>query len=325
MIRVLVLLILISAPAAAAPALPPFVVYHSPAPRCDVRPVAQACRNAELRDWREFLAHKSPYFLPVTKVRLADLHDHTTGTVEYGWTFRLIVPTPPARWRQLAITIGGVAVGTGQYDRHVRSGTLVVDVVIFRSQLAPGTHRVDAKVGSEPAFLFDLELEGSNAPPPVDPKQLAADSAAAAQRLPFLVTALPLKPDCNPQPRPAGCSQSIANMWNGLFNNKLAGHAHATKFARTSRPDAAGNPIWHWHFYLVFPTSPVNWLDRDLVIEIDRKQAPYSHRYKVVGTEALQVELTLLEANYSAGKHEVRAIERSTGNMLFSSETELVK
>ena len=61
------------------------------------------------------------------------------------------------------------------------------------------------------------------------------------------------------------------------------------------------------------------------VPEIDRKPAPYANRFKVSGTEALQVELTLLEADFAVGKHEVRAVDRTTKKVLFSSEIELVK
>ncbi len=323
MIRVLLALLLMSAPAAAAPALPPFVVYHSPAAMCDVIPVSPACRNAELKQWRDFLGDKLAQLFPrITKVRLADLFSRD-GSVRYGWTFRIIAPTPPARWRQLAITVGGVAVGKDPDARYEQFGSAVVQAVIERDQLAPGKHRVEAKNGTELVFAFDLELENTTAAPPVDPKKLAAEVISAAARPPFLVAALPTKPPC--KPAPAGCSQSVANMWIGLFTNTLAGHAHATKFTRTSRADAAGNPIWHWHFYLVFPTSPASWLDRDLEVEIDRKPAPYSHRYKVVGTEALQVELTLLESDFATGKHEVRAIDRASRKVLFSSEIELIK
>ncbi len=316
MFRLLAVLVLATTPAAAAP--DPFVVYHSPAARCDVHPVSAACRAAERRDWSEFLTGKAAQYFPrVTKLRLADLFDGKA--VHYGWTFRIIAPTAPPRWQQLAITVGGVAVATSPYDRYEQQGSLVAEATLDRAQLAPGTHQVVAKDGVTTVFAFDLELEGSSAPPPLDPKQLAADAASAAAKPPFTIAALPTKPACTARPSPAGCSQSVTRMWIDLFTDPKL---HATTFARKHRPDGTG---WHWQVYAVFPTAPASgWLDRDLEIQLDRTPAKYARRYRQVGTEAIVVELVLLETDHAPGTHELRALDR-TGKALLTTQVELEK
>ncbi len=316
MFRLLAVLVLATTPAAAAP--DPFVVYHSPAARCDVRPVTPACRAAERRDWSEFLTGKAAQYFPrVTKVRLADLFDGKA--IHYGWTFRIIAPTAPSGWRKLAITVGGIPAATSPYDRYEQQGSLVAEATIDRAQLAPGTHRIEAKEGATTVCAFDLELEGSSAPPPLDPKQLAADAATAAAKPPFTIAALPTKPACTDRPSPAGCSQSVERMWIDLFTDPKR---HTTTFARVHRPDGTG---WHWQVYAVFPTAPASgWLDRDLEIQFDRTPAKYARRYRQVGTDAIVVELVLLASDHAAGKHELRAVDRA-GNVLLTTQRELEK
>lgn len=275
-----------------------------------------SCRAAEWRDWSEFLADQSPYFPRVTKVRLADLFDGKA--VHHGWTFRIIAPAP-SRWRSLAITVGGIPVATSPDDRYERQGSLVVEARIDRAQLAPGTHRIEAKAGATTVFAFDLELEGSSAPPPLDPKQLAADVAAAAAKPPFTTAALPTRPACTERPSPAGCTQSVERMWIELFTDPKR---HAQTFARKHRPDGTG---WHWQVYAVFPTAPASgWLERDLEIQLDRVPVKYARRYRQLGTDAIVVELVLLEADHAAGKHELRAVDRA-GTALLTTQLELVK
>jgi len=328
MIRLLVIfLVAVASPAVAAPA--PFVSYHSPARMCDVLPVTQQCRNAEITQWRKFLTGQlAPHFPKLTKVRLADLFGRD-DSVSYGWVFKIIAPTAPARWRKLVITVGGVEVGkitpATPDARYENFNSLVVWAAIHKRDLAPGTHRVVAMDGTKEVFAFDLELEDSSAPPPLDPKQLAADFAAASQRPPFLLASLPTKPACTAQPGPAGCYQSIQRMWIDAFTNKLVSNPHTTRFAKLMRQDVFNNPMPHWAFRLIFPTAPERWLDADLEVQLDGKRVPYSHRFHVVGTEAAQVEIIVLEREVAAGKHTLRALAPKTGKTLFSSEIELEK
>ncbi|MEO8706108.1 MAG: hypothetical protein ABI867_39125 [Kofleriaceae bacterium] len=324
MTRLLAVIAVVLAARHASAAPDPFAVYHSPGVRCDVRPVSAGCRAAERADWRAFLDDRlGPPFARVRSVRLVDLF-HPDGAVRGGWAFRVVVPTAPARWKpsDLHITLGGISLDDPD-SRYVRLDSLVVEVVIERIALKPGKYQLKATQGSATIFSLDLELQ-DGAPDGLDPATAKAADAAAANQPPFLVAALGSKPDCTPVPAPAGCSRAEATMWRELFNGTLANHPHATRFALQSRPDGAGAPIWHWHVYAVFPTSPANTGYDDLVIQLDGVKASSSPRYRQHGTDALIVELTLLADHVSAGKHQIRAVDRS-GKVVFSKDVELVR
>jgi hypothetical protein len=307
-----------------ARAAPPFAVYVIPNLAPDVYPVSQAARNAELAGWRGFLANDRAFYGPqaqISRIRLTDL-TRSDGTPYGGWRFYVVVPSAPSPWKApgLHVAIGGISLDAR--PRDVRYGSLVLDLEIDRDQLAAGTYKLEGTQGTKSVFALELVLEDGAADDPDPIARSRALDAAAAKRAPFVVAALPTPPACTDYPRPAGCMRGATTMWRHLFEGTLAGHPHVTRLVQASKP-RAGAPLVYWPAYVVFPTGPAGWTSTDPEVFLDGKPVAAPH-LRLPETEALFLELKLIDGAWAIGKHQLRVVDKQ-GNVLVTTEIELAR